>query len=286
MPRQKSFTKRTISSWRPIIVFIIILIAWWIIPPLIKNNVKQTVLQLQAPLWTGVRVFHDLSLYWGLKSETKDTLITILRDLARENAALKLKIQTLSLAETQNQQLVTWLNLPKSLAFEYRLAPVYNRHLTTWWDRLTIGLGENDGIFTGMGVVCATGVVGKIINVTPHTATVELITSPLFRTVATFENDPRPVIYQGTLNLPLQNPIGLLYKAPTDIHVIDHTPIRLVSSSLGGIFPEGLTLGYVTEFKQESDGLFQYATVHIPKTLLQLSEVAVLVPKTQNNESD
>jgi rod shape-determining protein MreC len=278
MSRQKSFTKRTIGSWRPLLIFTIILMAWWLVPPLIKNNAKSALLQIQAPLWTSVRIFHDLSLYWGLKSESKDTLIEELRDLARENAALKLKLQTLSLAETHNERLTQLLDLPKSTEFKYHLAPVYTRDLTTWWDRIIIGAGKKDGITIGMGVVCGEGVVGKIINITQHTAIVELTTSPLFRTVATFENDPRPVTYQGTLNRPLQNPIGLLYKAPTDIQTTPNNPLRLISSALGGLFPEGLTIGYVKNLSIESDGLFQYATVELPKILLNLHEVAVLIP--------
>ena len=53
---------------------------------------------------------------------------------------------------------------------------------------------------------------------------------------------------------------------------------RLVSTNLGGIFPEGLTIGWSNKLSPNTDGLLLRGKVSLNKRLLSLQEVAVLIP--------
>lgn len=276
--RDHSSEKRKVGSVRPLIILGIVVIIWWMLPPFIKSGARSVTKELQAPLWTGVSYLKDLDLYWSLKTESKDNLIEIIRDLARENAALSLQKQESANAQTQLAHLESILRIPSLPGFDYRVARVYRRDTTAWWDRMVIGFGERDGAKEGMGVVSADGVVGRIVEVMLSTCVVELVSSPLFRVAATFVGDTRPLTYQGKTTAPFDLPIGQVKNVPTDIKATTWEPRRLVSSRLGGVFPDGLTIGWVRELKTESDGLFQSGSVYLPESLFDLSEISVLIP--------
>jgi rod shape-determining protein MreC len=67
---------------------------------------------------------------------------------------------------------------------------------------------------------------------------------------------------------------------PLDIIVGPGTQRRLVTSGYGGVFPPGLTLGYIVKTELGSDGLFRAGEVKLDERLGSLSEVTVMVPIT------
>ncbi len=284
MQHPKKSEKRTIGSIRPLVILGFVFTLWWLLPPFVKSGAKQAISELQAPFWSAYASLKDLDLYWSLRSESKDLLIRAIRDLARDNAALRLELQVYANKEADLKRLEELLNMPELPGFEYRVARVYRRDTSAWWDRMIIGLGRKEGIQEGMGVVCGQGVVGRIVEVLHSTATVELVSSPTFRMAAAFEGDPRPVTYQGETNPPFHLPLGEVTNVPTDLVASSWAPLRLVSTHLAGVFPSGLTLGWVRGLELESDGLFQYGKVHLSESLLNLAEVAVLVPHSLNEE--
>jgi rod shape-determining protein MreC len=101
------------------------------------------------------------------------------------------------------------------------------------------------------------------------------------RLAANFEDDTRPVSYQGGNNPPLAPARGLVEFVPPDIVVYSSAPRRLVTSGLGE-FPPGVTIGYVTRLETSADGLFQSGEVSLDPRLSELTEVTVLVPLQPN----
>jgi rod shape-determining protein MreC len=155
---------------------------------------------------------------------------------------------------------------------------VAQRDLNGWWQQFVIRKGANYGLTPGAPVVYSGGVVGRVREVHAYTAIVDLVTSPSVRLAATFENDSRPVSYQGGLNPPLAPAKGIVEFVPPDVLSTASAPKRLVTSSLGGVFPPGLTIGYVTRLEASTDGLFKSGEVALDPRLSELTEVTVLVP--------
>jgi rod shape-determining protein MreC len=253
-------------------------VAWSVTPVVIKSLTRTTFLEFQAPAYTALSYLRDLQEYWGLRTRSRDSLISAGIDLARLNAAYELRNQRLDAFEAEVEGLESLLGLPPLPDYRYENARVVRRDLNTWWQTLTIRKGRIHGIERGQAVIFRGGVVGRIEDVQTYTATVQLISNPAFRIAAHFEGDTRPVQFQGILHAPLSTPRGEVSNAPSDIRVSLTEPRRLVTSRLGGVFPDGITVGQVFRLEPSPDGLFQSGAVRLSPDLLSVREVAVLVP--------
>ena len=274
MARKLSFQGKALLS------SIALLVLWWIIPVALKSFASAAFFEFQAPSTVALSYLKDLQDYWSNKTHSKDELIKAGIDQARLNAAYELRNQEAKMWEDEVLRLENLLKLPNLPTHRYEVARVIRRDTNAWWQQLTIRKGRHHGLMQGQAVVYVGGVVGRISEVHAYTAVVELLTSPSFRVAAHLENDLRPLQFQGGGNPPLGTPVALLTNVPPDIRapLNSSTQLRVVSSRLGGVFPDGLTLGYVTSLERSRDGLFQSGKARIDERLLSLREVAVLIP--------
>lgn len=60
-------------------------------------------------------------------------------------------------------------------------APVISRDPSGWWQQLLLGRGSLQGVRAGDAVLAPGGLIGRVISVTPSTATVRLLTDPASR---------------------------------------------------------------------------------------------------------
>lgn len=98
---------------------------------------------------------------------------TVLRD-----AQLQELQQRLVELENQNQQLQALLNYRSSRSQPGVMAPVIGRSADHWWQQITLGRGSEDGIVVDSIVSGTGGIVGRVVQVTPHTSRVLLISDP------------------------------------------------------------------------------------------------------------
>lgn len=263
---------------RPFIVLAVFVLVWAVLPDRLLNMGKNSFYSLQAPAWVTLSHLDDLSQFWTLRTHSKQDLIEAGRDMARMHAAYSLRVQENSSLRQEVNRLESLLGLPAEPDFRLEVARVVRRDIASWWQQIIIRKGAADGIEKGQAVVYAGGVVGRVQQVYRNTSVVILLSNPAFRMAANFEDDSRPVTYQGRLNPPLSDPQGEVRDVVPGLDLEDGEPRRLVSSRLGGAFPQGLTIGVVTSLEPGADGLFQQGVVQLPAALLQLQEVAVLIP--------
>jgi rod shape-determining protein MreC len=76
--------------------------------------------------------------------------------------------------------------------------------------------------------------------------------------------------------------LGEINYIPTDLTLQPGEALTVVTSGLGGVFPPGLVIGRVNALTSNPDGLFKTSTVLLDKRLSSISEVAVLIPITEN----
>ncbi len=259
---------------------VVVLIVWLLLPVLAPRPLREIFFEFQAPAWTALSYLQDLQNFWNLQRHSKAQLIESGRDLARLNSAYELMVQENWSLRAEIRRLESLLELPPVEQHKTVVARVVQRHLNAWWQQLVIRKGRANGLAPGQAVVFAGGVVGRVKEVHWYTAVVELCTSPNFRMAAHFEGDQRPVVYRGGYSTLLSDPYGQVSNVPLDFHPTREQPLRLVASRLGGIFPDGLTIGWVESLTIGSDGLFQTGHVRLDPRLLSLMEVAVLVPQS------
>ena len=270
--------KRPLGSVQPLITLGVFLFVWWALPPVFKSFTQINLVEFQAPIWSAHSHLKDLQLYWSLRNHTKQGLIETGRDLARLNAAYQIRRQEDQSLRQEIHQLEQILNLPSLPDYRYEVARISRRDINQWWQQILIQKGEDYNIPEGAAVVYSEGVVGKVKKVYKNSALVELVSSPNFRVAAKFEGEHRPVTYQGQINTPFSQAHGDAQNISPDYKISPGQPARLISSRLGGVFPEGLTIGWVHGLTKSKDGLFQGGAVELPNTLFSLNEVAVLIP--------
>lgn len=269
---------KRLSQFKPLVVLLVFLAAWWVTPVMVKRWLQTGFYEFQAPLAAAESHLEDLQSYWTLRGQSKREMIEAGRDLARENARLTVQLQDNRSLGAEISRLETLLDLPSHPDFRYEVARVARRDLSAWWQQIIIRKGANYGIPVGAAVIYKGGVVGRVREVHATTSVVELVSSSGFRMAANVVGEDRPVTYQGLLNPPFSNPLGEVLNVPAAVKVSPSQPMRLVSSRLGGIFPEGLTIGEVVELTPGSDGFFQQGRVQLNPDLGALREVAVVIP--------
>ena len=253
-----------------------VLFAWIVTPTFFKSVTETFFYEFQAPAWIGGSFVRDVQKFWTGRIVSKKSLIEEGRDLARLNATLQYQTQQLDTLNAQVDRLELLFNLPSLPSYQAEVGRIARRDTNGWWQEITIRKGKNFEIPEGAPVVFSGGVVGRVREVHMTTTVVDLITSPNIRLAAVFEGDDRPVLYQGTVTGPFKPAQGSVQNVPTDIHISRDHPRRLITSGLGGVFPAGLTIGWVHYLTASSDGLFQSGDVKLSADLNILREVAIL----------
>jgi rod shape-determining protein MreC len=266
------------SRFRPLLVLGVFLAGWWLAPVALRSFSRQGFAAFETPVALAYSRVKDLQDFWSLRDQGSAALVQAGLDLAHQNADLQVQLQQANAWRGEAARLGALLQMPPEPGFRYEFARVIRRDETSWWQQLEIRKGRLAGLAPGQGVVFAGGVVGRIQSADDFTAVVELASSPTFRVAANLGTDTNPVIYQGLGTQPPGSPGGEVREVPPGIIISEDNPARLVTSSLGGVFPQGLTLGDVGRLEPGSDGLFQAGAVRLDPELATLREVAVLVP--------
>jgi rod shape-determining protein MreC len=187
-------------------------------------------------------------------------------DLLLANA----KLNRMAAVAEQNQRLKELLDTQRSLDLHVQMARVIGVDLGAYRHRMMINLGARDGIKTGQPVIDAHGVVGQITDVLPNSATVMLVTDPDHAVPVMVQRTGLRTIAYGSRNgqqLTLPN-----VPMAADVHEGD----KLLTSGLGGRFPQGFPVGEVTSVGPSASGMFLEAHAQPSADLDRADEVLVL----------
>lgn len=148
-------------------------------------------------------------------------------------------------------------------------AEVIGRNVSNWYETLVIDRGRKDGLRRDMVVISGEGLVGRIIRVGSITSQVLLILDEDSCVSAIIQRTKAHGIVQGQLSHALRMKY-LSGKA----EIVRGDVVR--SSGLGGIYPEGLLIGTVTESKKADFGLTVSAEILPAVDFSRLENVFVI----------
>ncbi|MBI4532176.1 MAG: rod shape-determining protein MreC [Candidatus Latescibacteria bacterium] len=192
------------------------------------------------------------------------------RFLKEWNIQLSLELSRLRDVEAENVRLRNLLKFKEKGRFLYIPARVIAQDGSRIAGTILIDVGRRDGVQERMPVVTAEGVVGRLLSVRETTAVVQLLLDQSSRVSATIERDPTIVgIVEGDSGEKLW-----MKKVPfrSDVQIGD----TVISSGMGGVFPEGLRIGSVALIEEEKTGLFKEVVVDPMVRFGRLYEVFVL----------
>ena len=217
------------------------------------RNLQATFYQLISPFLTSGSALEKqiTSVRTGLK-----TLEELERDnstLRVENRALRATNQALRDVEREVNRLRVALAYRERSIFKLVPAEIVTRDSSTWWRTVTINRGREDGIEGDMPVVTDAGLVGKTTTVSDNIAVVLLITDENCRVAANVEGSREQGIVSGERVVRTMAPLLELNFLSKQANL--QPGQKVYTSGVGGVFPSGLLIGAVTEYRvRELDG--------------------------------
>ena len=170
----------------------------------------------------------------------------------------------------ENARLRGLLGAAERGGLDVQLAPVLDVDLDPTRQRLMLKAGSGSGVRNGQAVIDAGGLVGQVIEATPTTAVVLLLTDPDHAVpVAVSRTGVRLIVY-GTgrsdvlelRNVPLSS----------EVRVGD----VLITSGLGGRFPPGFPVGPITALRPDDSRAFLVGDVDAAAQLDRGRDVLLL----------
>jgi rod shape-determining protein MreC len=268
-------------------VALTIFVAVWVfLPSAARRFNREAFAEFQAPALHLAGKGRDLARFWELKSRGTEEMAAAGRDLARVNAALELKLNALDDVRRENIRLreITRYTVPAD--YMSVVARVATRDSSSWWNRIVIRKGRNDGIRPGAPVIFGNNVIGRVAAVHLTTSEIDLVTSPAFRCTAFLEGDEqnRIVLVNGLSGNSLRSPQGRISVIPYDYSPVAEQIPKVLTTGMGGVFPSRLILGTldIDNKKILSAGNFKEGRLNPTRDLYNIQEVSVLVPLHQN----
>ena len=211
-----------------------------------------------------------------------------LRDLRQRNAQLQAEINRISVenvrlteVERENQRLRQLLNFTRSNPwYDYKAAAVVGQKIGEDTSNLLfsifVDVGARDGVAAGMPVITDRGLVGRVVAVGPNVAEVLLLIDPASTVNARIQNSRVTGIVYGNIDG------GLVMERIPQGETVSPGDIVL-TSGLGGEFPDKLVIGQVTEVLQRDLDMFQSARIRPTVDFGKLEAVLVITVFTPTN---
>ncbi len=163
--------------------------------------------------------------------------------------------------------------LTDSSSFDFRFIPakVINNSIYNVNNYLLIDKGRKDGIEKDMGVICEKGVVGKVVNVTEHYASVISMLHPYTVVSARFTDN------QHIANVTWGNRdyhFGTVNDIP--LHLDLEKGDTLVTSGFSNIYPADIMIGTIEEMLESDSKDFNSAKIRFSTNFSTLRHVFVI----------
>jgi rod shape-determining protein MreC len=148
---------------------------------------------------------------------------------------LAAKVKELEAENVRLKKLLGYVEQKKRASIS---APVIGRSVDGWWQLVTIGIGSKEGVKKDAVVTGIGGLVGKVVEVTPNTSRVLLISDPSSRVGATITRTRYMGFIRGNSS---QLATMEFYAKVSDVKVGD----VVTTSTVSTIFPAGIPIGKV-----------------------------------------
>lgn len=236
-----------------------------------------------TPLQSGVSEFRANRGGIGNYFADNKSLQKQIDELNYKNQELYLTNQALREYEREAKRLQSLLELKNYNINTYDLlaAKVIARSPNNWYKYIIIDRGSSDGIITGMPVINASGLVGRVRSVSENSCQVALLTDREMAVgVIVQENRDTTGVVEGLGDTNQLRMINIPYYSTIETNNI------IITSGLSQIYPPGIDIGVVDTVTSEPSGLLLSATIKPAVNFDRLEEVLVLTSYHPVTESD
>lgn len=233
---------------------------------------EQFVREILAPLQNGAGAVSGNVQGWGAYFRGIEALQAENDSLRDEISRLQQEMVDLEEYRLENERLSQLLHMTadQQVQYDYVTTTVINRSQSNWYKTMVINGGSQDGFAVDMPVVCAQGLVGRIINTSANTSEVLLITDRDGAVSSMVQNTRTVGVVEGNG----ENTLLSMIHVPYDADIENYQ--QIITSGYGGIYPKGLLVGYINGIDLQSDGLMLDIDVSSYVDFNRLEEVMVL----------
>ena len=202
------------------------------------HSIQQAVQSVVAPFkFVGAAANAGLSSV-GEDIENLTADDATLSELREYNEQLIKKYTEMEEYRLEAERLQEMLNLKDAYDIDGVTGRVIGKNIEAWNQVITIDVGSDDDVNSGMTVMGNSGVIEKIKSTTPKTSEVRLLTDSQAGAAALVQSSQAAGIVRGSLE-------GLLYLENVDEGSLPVLGDVVVTSGLGGSYTRGLIIGTV-----------------------------------------
>ncbi|MBE7034511.1 MAG: rod shape-determining protein MreC [Ruminococcaceae bacterium] len=195
-------------------------------------------------------------------------------ELKDQVAALQAKVRELESYKQENDRLRSLLELSTAESdLDMVVSKVIAKEPGNWFYSFTVDKGADDGIAIDDPVISGQGLVGRVVELGDHWAKVLTIIDSDSSVGALLSRTQDFAIVDGELSLADEGKCKMSYVTKGANIVLGD---EVVTSGLGGVYPEGLLIGTVAEIKSDSLGYSQYALIDTAVDFERIREVMVV----------
>jgi rod shape-determining protein MreC len=149
-------------------------------------------------------------------------------------------------AETQNQQLRKLISYSQMTKSRSIVTPVIGRSADNWWQQLTLGRGEKDGIGVGDTVMAPGGLIGRVVTTSSSSSRVLLISDRSSKVGAAVGRSRNMGFLRG------EGGGGAVMEFFDKVPNVRSGDL-IVTSTVSQLFPPGLPIGRVKSINLQKD---------------------------------
>ncbi len=196
------------------------------------------------------------------------------RRLREENRHLKVEALAVNETVVENRRLRRLLELRARLPIATLPGEVIAREWGGWVRSLTVNRGMGDEVRKLTAVISPDGLIGRVVEVRPGVAVVQVLTDPTSTVGAHAVRSRAPGVVEGDARGTLR--FKYMARDGAGLEVGD----VVVTSGLGGVFPRGIPIGQVQSIDNRGSALFHYAALVPVVDLSRVYEVLLVTGET------
>jgi len=218
----------------------------------------------------------------GRQMQSLYDAVVSFHELKAENERLREELsyyegQLIHLQELQkkNHHYRQMLGFMDNSDFELLPAEVIARDPSQWFGSITINRGYLDGVTREAAVITERGLVGMVSTVSPNSSQIILITDPRLAVSAKVQRSRDPGVTGIIESYDIDQAYLKMSTLTPECNVQPGDVI--VTSGLGGIFPEGIAIGIVKEIVDDQFSLVMSIMVEPSVNFNRLEEVFIIL---------
>lgn len=258
-----------------VVIFTIILLK---LPTRAADNFKRALGGLFLPIFGLDNSVEDLSNVASYAVLPRHELVRQIENLRQTNQILQARSMQAEEWRKENERLRSQLGIQRVYPWRMKVARVVARDPANWWRSLKIDLGTRDGISSNAPVLTVNGLVGRVSEAGLTHSQIVLVGDP----------DCRVSVLIADEKSREQGMIAPSSSSPSDDALVDLSYLSrnaklaagqtVVTSGQGGVFPAGIVVGHIADFRTIGYGLYKEARVSLAVKMNQLEEVWVMTP--------